>query len=108
MLTFADEGNGSGMLEINGQSKPVSYELVVAREEDDSKQVRIRLIAPRDWLLQQGFSGEAVLVRDNGARIPVRREGGLSVEDNVSVTLEGYDETEAGVEAEEHYPELKN
>ncbi|OJF95034.1 hypothetical protein [Pararhizobium antarcticum] len=108
MLTFADEGNGSGMLEINGHSRPVSYELVVAREEDDTKQVRIRLKAPRDWLLEQGFNGEAILVRDNGARIPVRREGGLSVEDNVAVTLEGYDETEAGVAATEEYPELKN
>ena len=107
MLTFAAEGSGQGKLEINGHSKPVSYELVVAREEDDTRQVRIRLNAPRDWLLQQGFKGEAVLVRDNGSRIAVRREGGLNVEDSVSVTLEGYDDTHDG-DVSDAYPELKH
>ena len=79
MLTFAAEGNGQGRLEINGHSEPVAYELIVAQEEDDTHQVRIRLNAPRDWLLKQGFQGEAVLVRDNGARIAVRREGGKAL-----------------------------
>ena len=74
MLTFAAEGSGHGKLEINGNSQPVSYELIEAREDDDSRQIRIRLSAPRDWLLKQGFNGEAVLVRDNGSRIAVRRE----------------------------------
>ena len=96
MLTFAAEGSGQGQLEINGNSQPVSYELVEAREDDDSRQVRIRLNAPRDWLLKQGFNGEATLVRDNGSRIAVRREGGLDVGDSVSVTLEGYDDTHGG------------
>ncbi|MBP1857704.1 hypothetical protein [Rhizobium herbae] len=109
MLTFAAEGSGQGRLEINGNSQPVSYELVEAREEDDSRQVRIRLNAPRDWLLKQGFSGEAVLVRDNGSRIAVRREGGLDVDDTVSVTLEGYDDTHAdGEDVSGAYPELKH
>lgn len=109
MLTFAAEGSGQGKLEINGGSQPVSYELVEAREDDDSRQVRIRLNAPRDWLLKQGFSGEAVLVRNNGSRIAVRREGGVDVGDSVSVTLEGYDDTAGGEEeVSEIYPELKH
>ena len=109
MLTFAAEGSGHGKLEINGGSQPVSYELVEAREEDDSRQVRIRLNAPRDWLLKQGFSGEAVLVRNNGSRIAVRREGGVDVGDSLSVTLEGYDDTPGGAdEVSEIYPELKH
>jgi hypothetical protein len=109
MLTFAAEGNGQGKLEINGNSQPVSYELVVAREDDDRQQVRIRLNAPRDWLLKQGFNGDAILVRGNGSRIAVRREGGLDVDDAVSVTLEGYDDThgDAG-DMSEAYPELKH
>ena len=109
MLTFAAEGNGQGKLEINGQTAPVTYELVVAREEDDTPQVRIKLNAPRDWLLTQGFKGEATLVRANGARIPVRKEGGLDVSDAISVTLEGYDDSH-GAEADvtEAYPELKH
>ncbi|MDQ0318375.1 hypothetical protein QO002_000513 [Pararhizobium capsulatum DSM 1112] len=108
MLTFAAEGNGQGKLELNGYSEPVAYELVVAREDDDNtRQVRIRLNAPRDWLLKQGFSGEAVLVRNNGARIAVKREGGLNVEDAISVTLEGYDDSHVGAtDLAEAYPEL--
>ncbi|PYE47005.1 hypothetical protein DFI02_1011158 [Rhizobium sp. PP-F2F-G20b] len=109
MLTFAAEGNGQGKLEINGQTAPVTYELVVAREEDESRQVRIRLNAPRDWLLNQGFKGEATLVRANGDRIPVRREGGLDVNDAVSVTLEGYDDTRSDAsDVDAAYPELKH
>lgn len=109
MLTFAAEGNGQGQLEINGQPHPVSYELVEAREEDDRRQVRVRLHAPRDWLLKQGFSGEAVLVRSNGARIAVRRQGGVGIHDAVAVTLEGYDDSHLDATAvAEAYPELKH
>lgn len=109
MLTFAAEGSGQGRLEINGNSEPVSYELVVAREDDDSRQVRIRLMAPRDWLIKQGFSGEAVLVRSNGSRIDVRREETVDVSSNISVALEGYDESiENADEIAEAYPELKH
>ncbi|MEK1928836.1 MAG: hypothetical protein AAAC47_03425 [Pararhizobium sp.] len=109
MLTFAAEGSGQGKLEINGHSEPVSYELIVARDDDDTSQVRIRLNAPRDWLLKQGFKGDAVLVRSNGSRIAVRREGGLDVHSSVCVTLEGYDDALSGVdELCEAYPELKH
>ena len=109
MLTFSGEGNGQGKLEINGASQPVTYELVASREEDDTRQVRIRLDVPRDWLLKQGFSGEATLVRDNGTRVEVRREGGVDVEDSVSVTLEGYDDSHGDeVHLKEAYPELRH
>ncbi|WP_349436702.1 hypothetical protein [Pararhizobium sp. A13] len=109
MLTFAAEGSGQGKLEINGHCEPVSYELIVARDDDDTSQVRIRLNAPRDWLLKQGFKGDAVLVRSNGSRIAVRREGGLDVHSSVCVTLEGYDDALSGVdELSEAYPELKH
>lgn len=109
MLTFAAEGNGQGKLEINGHSEPVAYELVVAREdEDNTRQVRIRLNAPRDWLMKQGFAGEATLIRNNGERIAVRREGGVGVEDAISVTLEGYDDSHVGgTDLSEAYPELR-
>ncbi len=109
MLTFAAEGSSQGKLEINGHSEPVSYELIVAREEDDASQVRIRLNASRDWLLKQGFKGDAVLVRSNGSRIAVRRDGVLDVHSSVCVTLEGYDGTLRGVdEVSDAYPELKH
>ncbi|KQS87201.1 MULTISPECIES: hypothetical protein [unclassified Rhizobium] len=109
MLTFAAEGNGQGRLEINGQTAPVTYELIVAREEDESRQVRIKLSAPRDWLLNQGFKGEATLVRANGDRIPVRRDGELDVGDAMSVTLEGYDDTRSDAsDVAQAYPELKH
>ncbi|MFT2210387.1 hypothetical protein [Rhizobium giardinii] len=109
MLTFAAEGSGQGRLEINGHSEPVSYELIVAREEDESSQVRIRLNAPRDWLLKQGFTGDAVLVRSNGSRVAVRRDGVLDAHCSVCVTLEGYDDTLSDLgEVSEAYPELKH
>ena len=107
MLTFSAEGSGQGTLEINGYREPVAYELIVAQEEDNTRQVRIRLNAPRDWLLKQGFQGDAALVRNNGARIAVRREGGVAVEDAISVTLEGYDDSHVGAaDLSEAYPEL--
>ncbi|OLP59083.1 hypothetical protein BJF93_03940 [Xaviernesmea oryzae] len=109
MLTHDAEGNGKGILEINGQSQPVSYELVVAREEDDTRRVRIRLMAPRDWLMKQGFSGEATLVRDNGSRVKVSHEGGVDVDDPIAVALEGHDSLKGGdAEIAEAYPELSN
>jgi hypothetical protein len=109
MLTFAAEGNGQGKLEINGQTAPVTYELVVAQEDDETQQVRIRLDAPRDWLLVQGFKDEATLVRANGSRIVVRLDGKLDVTDAVSVTLEGYDDTHsAEADVRQAYPELKH
>ncbi|OLP52679.1 hypothetical protein BJF92_14820 [Rhizobium rhizosphaerae] len=109
MLTHDAEGNGKGILEINGQSQPVSYEVIMARDEDETRSVRIRLMAPRDWLMKQGFSGEATLVRDNGSRVKVSHEGGVGVEDPIAVALEGYEALKGGEgEAAEAYPELSS
>lgn len=109
MLTFAAEGSGQGKLEINGQSQPVAYEIVVAREEDDGQQVRIRVKAPRDWLMKQGFDGSAILIRNNGARIPVTREEGVDADDSVAVVLEGYDDSlNEEHEVNQEYPEVKH
>jgi hypothetical protein len=49
-----------------------------------------------------------VLVRTNGERIAVRREGGINVDDAISVTLEGYDDSHVGAaDLSEAYPELR-
>ena len=109
MLTHDAEGNGRGILEINGQSQPVSYEVVMARDEDETRSGRIRLMAPRDWLIKQGFSGEATLVRDNGSRVKVVHEGGVDVDDPISVALEGSEALKGGEdEVAEAYPELSH
>lgn len=41
-----------------------------------SCEVDIRLMVPRDWLLQRGFNRDAVVVSRIGARIPVYHDGG--------------------------------
>lgn len=55
---------------------PVTYTLNLKEGKGHSYEVDIRLMAPRDWLLQRGFERDAVLVSQSGARIPVYHDGG--------------------------------
>ncbi|MBX5219613.1 MULTISPECIES: hypothetical protein [unclassified Rhizobium] len=69
------KADGNGAIDVNGQVSPVTYTVSVKEGKGHSYEVDIRLMAPRDWLLQRGFNRDAVLVSQSGARIPVYHDG---------------------------------
>ncbi len=107
MLTYPQEASGSGRIDVNGETSPVSYNLFLDKSGSGYYHVRTRLSVPRDWLLERGFSGEAVLVRGNGQQIRLHRDGALDVGDAISVELEESDSSCATErEVRDKYPEL--
>ena len=60
---------------MNGQVSPVTYTVSLKQGKGHSYEVDIRLMAPRDWLVQRGFERDAVLVSQSGARIPIYHDG---------------------------------
>ncbi|WP_064685728.1 hypothetical protein [Rhizobium bangladeshense] len=71
-LVKADQ---TGMIDVNGQVSPVTYTVSFKEGMGHSFEVDIRLMAPRDWLLQRDFNRDAVLVSQSGAHIPVYHDG---------------------------------
>ncbi|MBY3127487.1 hypothetical protein [Rhizobium laguerreae] len=69
------KADGNGAIDVNGQVSPVTYTVGLKQGKGRSYEVGIRLMAPRDWLLQRGFERDAVLVSQSGARIPVYHDG---------------------------------
>ncbi|PDT12497.1 hypothetical protein [Rhizobium sp. M1] len=69
------KADGTGMIDVNGQVSPVTYTVSFKEGMGHSYEVDIRLMAPRDWLLQRGFNRDAVLVSQSGARIPIYHDG---------------------------------
>lgn len=69
------QADGNGVIDVNGQVSPVTYTVSLKEGRGQSYEVGIRLMAPRDWLLQRGFNRDAVLVSQSGARIPVYHDG---------------------------------
>jgi hypothetical protein len=101
------EADATGRILLEGQHAPVSYHLTATWEGAADYGVRIELSAPRDWLLDHGFDREATLVRENGAKVRVRFENKLGVEDNVSVNLEARDQMQGSIDdLTAKYPEL--
>ena len=62
---------------MNGQVSPVTYTVSLKQGKGHSYEVDIRLMAPRDWLVQRGFERDAVLVSQSGARIPIYHDGAI-------------------------------
>ncbi|ANL68343.1 hypothetical protein AMC82_PB00179 (plasmid) [Rhizobium phaseoli] len=100
------KADGNGMIDVNGQVSPVTYTVSFKEGMGHSYEVDIRLMAPRDWLLQRGFNRDAVLVSQSGARIPVyhgganRHDGGshhdgggLDPADAISIELTARDDS---------------
>ncbi|MGO7278628.1 hypothetical protein ELH49_35575 [Rhizobium ruizarguesonis] len=76
------KADGNGAIDVNGQVSPVTYTVSLKQGKGRSYEVDIRLMAPRDWLLQRGFERDAVLVIQSGARIPVYHDGGSHNDDS--------------------------
>jgi len=94
MDNHISEADGNGKIDLNGQLSPVAYSLKVRKGTGRSFEISVRLSAPRDWLLQRGFSSDAVLISASGARIPVYHPGGeLNNADALSVELVARDDS---------------
>ncbi|MGO7668553.1 hypothetical protein ACC817_00790 [Rhizobium ruizarguesonis] len=70
------KADGNGAIDVNGQVSPVTYTVSLKQGKGRSYEVDIRLMAPRDWLLQRGFERDAMLVSQSGARIPICHDDG--------------------------------
>lgn len=94
MEKYLREVDGQGEIEVNGQLSPIVYTISVKEGMGHSFEINIRLLAPRDWLLNRGFEEDAVLVSQSGARIPVYHDGGrLYASDKLSIELTARDDS---------------
>ena len=106
-MSFMNQADGSGKIDIGGKSWPVSYQVVSEDELDGAKNVHVELSVPRDWLLARGFTAEAKLIRENGAEIHIRSPGAIGTGDPVAIRLRS-DVAKLGSEEEacQKFPEL--
>ncbi|MHC2220858.1 hypothetical protein [Rhizobium leguminosarum] len=102
------KADGNGAIDVNGQVSPVTYTVSLKQGKGHSYEVDIRLMAPRDWLLQRGFERDAVLVSQSGARIPVYHDDGrLDPADTISIELAARDDScTSEVDLMRKYPEF--
>lgn len=101
------EVSGNGKLEVGGATSSVGYKLVAQQDDGGKVRVAVSVMAPRDWLLKQGFTQQATLIRDDGERIDVAFDGKLDVTDSISVSLRAKDDVFPDLEkARQSYPEL--
>jgi hypothetical protein len=97
----------NGKLEVGDAHSDVGYKLIAVREHDDAVRVKVSVMAPRDWLLKQGFTHDAMLVRENGERLPVIFDGALDVGANIAVELDASDTICPSIDAARtQFPEL--
>lgn len=94
MEKYLLKADGKGEIDVNGQLSPVGYNLSAKEGMGHSFEISIRLLAPRDWLLQRGFERDAVLISQSGARIPIYHDGGrFYVGDSLSIELTARDDS---------------
>jgi hypothetical protein len=114
MENHSVKADGNGAIDVNGQVSPVSYTVSLRQGKGHSYAVDLRLMAPRDWLLQRGFKRDAVLVSQSGARISVCHNAGsdhdksrLDPADMISIELTARDDScTSEVDLMRKYPEL--
>lgn len=106
-MSYLNQADGSGKIDIGGQTWPVSYHVISEDELDGAKNVHVELSVPRDWLLERGFSAEAKLIRENGAEIDIRSPAKISTDDPLAIRLRsGVMKVGSEDEAFRHFPEL--
>lgn len=106
-MSYMNQADGSGKIDIGGKSWPVSYQVVSENEMDGAKNIHVELSVPRDWLLERGFSSEAKLIRENGAEIDIRSPGAVGIGDPIAIRLRS-DVTKLSSEQDafQQFPEL--
>lgn len=106
-MSFMNQADGSGRIDIGGKSWPVSYQVVSEDERDGTRNVHVELSMPRDWLLERGFRSEAKLIRENGAEIDIRSPGAISTGDPIAIRLRSdVTKLDSENEAFRQFPEL--
>ncbi|MBB4145550.1 hypothetical protein [Rhizobium rhizoryzae] len=107
MTEHLQELSGNGRLSLGGEESSVGYKLVATQQPDQQIVVAVSVMAPRDWLLKQGFEREATLHREAGEDLDVALDGQLDVSHPISVTLRSEDQTFSSLEAARAaFPEL--
>lgn len=107
MAEHLHEASSNGHLDVGGQQSAVGYKLVAKQQQHGDVQIAISVMAPRDWLLKQGFKRDATLIRKDGSRLPISFDGELDVSDSISVSLRASDQSFPTLDAAEaEYPEL--
>lgn len=86
-MSYMNQADGSGKINIDGKSWPVSYQVVSEDEADGAKKIHVELSVPRDWLLERGFTSEARLTRENGAEIDIRSPATIGTGDPLAIRL---------------------
>jgi hypothetical protein len=106
-MSFMNQADGSGKIDIGGESWPVSYQVVSEDEHGGAKNIHIELSVPRDWLLARGFSSRAKLIRENGAEIDIKSPAVIGADDPIAIRLRSAS-TKIGSEREafNQFPEL--
>lgn len=106
-MTYLNQADGSGKIDIGGESWPVSYQVVSEDDADGGRRVHIELSMPRDWLLERGFNSEATLIRENGASIDIRSPDAVGVDDPLAIRLRSESVQVASTDdARREFPEL--
>lgn len=102
------KADGNGAIDVNGKVSPITYTVSLREGKGHAYEVDIRLMAPRDWLLQKGFERDAILVSQSGARIRVHHDSGrLDLADTISIQLTARDDScKSEVELMRKYPEF--
>lgn len=101
--------DATGKLELANHSSPMPYDVTVGNEKEEGKfVVKVRVSAPRDWLLQRGFKSHATLIKEDGNRIELHHAGELDVGEALSVELSAVDRScTEETELQRKYPELR-
>jgi hypothetical protein len=105
-MTFLNQADGSGKIDIGGKTWPVSYQVIAADGRDGAKNIHIELSVPRDWLLERGFKSEARLVRENGTEIDMRSPDAVGTDDPIAIRLRSDATSLSEEEARDEFPEL--
>lgn len=107
-MSYVNQADGSGKIDINGETWPVSYQVISEDDLDGSKQVRFELSAPRDWLIERGFDSKAKLIRENGATIDIGSPDTIGADDPIAIRLRSPTSTvDSEQEALDQFPELR-
>lgn len=106
-MNYLNQADGSGRIDIGGESWPVSYQVVSEDDHGGAKNVHIEVSAPRDWLLERGFRSQARLIRENGAEADIRSPDTIGVSDPIAIRLRS-EVTRIGSEQDalKQFPEL--
>jgi hypothetical protein len=81
------EVDGQGRIRLQSQESPAAYKMRAARQDEDGYAILISVLAPRDWLLDNGFDKTADLIRGNNDVVRVSFEDALDLSDNIAVRL---------------------